>query len=196
MHTTRQILTASFASLALFGLAACSEKPAPSAATDAGYIEQSRSTVAALQQQLSTELKSAIQTKGVVEAIQVCANVAQPITAAVGAETSEQHISRTALRVRNPANQPDALSQSILQNWQTAMDTNGTTPEPVVNHEGDRVIVHHPIILIAGCLACHGDPTTIAPEVAQKLASLYPEDKATGFAVGDLRGAFRVVFEN
>ena len=41
------------------------------------------------------------------------------------------------------------------------------------------------------CLACHGQE--IAPPVAEKLAELYPGDKATGFEEGDLRGAFVVV---
>ena len=40
------------------------------------------------------------------------------------------------------------------------------------------------------CLGCHGK--SIAPEVKAKLAELYPEDKATGFSEGDLRGAFVV----
>jgi hypothetical protein len=40
------------------------------------------------------------------------------------------------------------------------------------------------------CVACHG--TALAPDVASALARLYPSDRATGFAVGDLRGAFVV----
>jgi hypothetical protein len=40
----------------------------------------------------------------------------------------------------------------------------------------------------------HGDPDTFAPEVSQALQKLYPDDAATGFAIGDLRGAFRVEF--
>ena len=43
------------------------------------------------------------------------------------------------------------------------------------------------------CLGCHGK--SIAPEVKAKLAELYPEDKATGFSEGDLRGAFVVTRE-
>lgn len=40
------------------------------------------------------------------------------------------------------------------------------------------------------CAACHG--TSIAPEVKDKLAELYPTDKATGFKPGELRGAILV----
>ncbi len=38
------------------------------------------------------------------------------------------------------------------------------------------------------CLACHGEK--IDKATAAKLAKLYPKDKARGFKVGDLRGAF------
>ena len=40
------------------------------------------------------------------------------------------------------------------------------------------------------CLACHG--SNIAPNVSARLDALYPDDRARGFAVGDLRGAFSV----
>jgi hypothetical protein len=30
----------------------------------------------------------------------------------------------------------------------------------------------------------------LSPDVAAKLHDLYPQDRATGFSVGDLRGAF------
>ena len=43
----------------------------------------------------------------------------------------------------------------------------------------------------AVCLKCHG--TDLSPAVTAKLTELYPDDKATGFKEGDLRGAFVVV---
>jgi hypothetical protein len=196
MHATHRFAAASLATMALFGLTACAPKTTPSTTSDVDYIEQSLPVVTQLQQQLSTELKSTIQAKGVVAAIQVCANVAQPMTASVSSEAPDWNITRTALRIRNPANQPDNTSERVLKNWQTSMQASGQKPAPVVLHEDGQVIVHHPIILQSGCLACHGDPANIAPEVAEKIADLYPNDQATGFAVGELRGAFRVVFEN
>ncbi|MDT4883752.1 hypothetical protein FQZ97_1198250 [compost metagenome] len=41
-----------------------------------------------------------------------------------------------------------------------------------------------------GCLACHG--TQMAPQVRAAIAAHYPDDAATGFAVGDLRGGLWV----
>jgi hypothetical protein len=47
-----------------------------------------------------------------------------------------------------------------------------------------------PITIQPPCLACHG--TQLDAAVRQKLAELYPEDRATGFAPGELRGMFWV----
>lgn len=40
------------------------------------------------------------------------------------------------------------------------------------------------------CAACHG--TSIAPEVQARIAALYPDDRATGFRPGELRGAIAI----
>jgi len=40
------------------------------------------------------------------------------------------------------------------------------------------------------CLTCHG--AAINPAVLEKIQALYPDDKATGFMLGDIRGAFSV----
>jgi len=44
------------------------------------------------------------------------------------------------------------------------------------------------------CLACHGD--NIAPEVTAAIRAHYPEDQATGFATGQLRGAFSIRWDD
>jgi len=40
------------------------------------------------------------------------------------------------------------------------------------------------------CLACHGEK--ISPEVKAELDVQYPEDRARGFNLGDISGAFTV----
>jgi hypothetical protein len=42
------------------------------------------------------------------------------------------------------------------------------------------------------CVACHGK--FLAPDVAAIIEEAYPEDQATGFEVGDLRGVFWVEY--
>jgi hypothetical protein len=41
-------------------------------------------------------------------------------------------------------------------------------------------------------MACHGPSDSLAPDVADALALHYPDDRATGFTEGDLRGWFWV----
>jgi len=43
------------------------------------------------------------------------------------------------------------------------------------------------------CVVCHGE--NVAPALAETIQRLYPDDQATGFAPGDLRGAFTVTVE-
>jgi hypothetical protein len=46
------------------------------------------------------------------------------------------------------------------------------------------------IVLQPMCAMCHGD--SLAPEVRAAIQENYPDDQATGFAVGELRGAFLI----
>jgi hypothetical protein len=39
---------------------------------------------------------------------------------------------------------------------------------------------------------CHGPSESLAPDIKEKLATLYPQDQATGFSEGELRGWFWV----
>ena len=47
-----------------------------------------------------------------------------------------------------------------------------------------------PIHMKGLCMQCHGD--RIKPDVKARLRALYPEDRATGFKRGELRGMFWV----
>lgn len=42
------------------------------------------------------------------------------------------------------------------------------------------------------CLNCHGDAANLTPELKDKLTRLYPNDKATGYQLGQIRGALTV----
>jgi len=49
--------------------------------------------------------------------------------------------------------------------------------------------VHPPAEGEGACLTCHGPTESIPEDVRAALRERYPDDKATGYAVGDLRGA-------
>ena len=69
---------------------------------------------------------------------------------------------------------------------------NNISSDPSIQkiEQGEVLLYTKPILLTnALCLSCNGDPKKdIAPETSAKLKELYPQDSATGYAIGDLRG--------
>lgn len=132
-------------------------------------------------QRLSSRLVEVLAAGGPAEAIQVCSQEAQVIASEVG----EQHgvkIGRTSFRLRNAANRPPTWTAKFV-------DERSEKPEYLVLDDGSTGVLL-PILLMPQCTVCHGDKESLAPEVSQKLADLYPDDAATGFKAGDLRGWF------
>jgi hypothetical protein len=94
-------------------------------------------------------------------------------------------VGRTSHRLRNPRNAPEPWMEPLLAHY--LEDPEARAPR-TVSLEGGRAGYVEPIFVQAPCLACHGE--SLAPGVAERLAELYPEDRATGFAIGDFRGLF------
>ena len=42
------------------------------------------------------------------------------------------------------------------------------------------------------CLQCHGGDEDIAPGTREAILAKYPQDKATGYQLNDLRGIWRI----
>ncbi len=141
---------------------------------------------------LVSELRKGMKAGGPVNAIAVCKVEAPKIASDVSAATGWQ-VGRTSLRLRNPANKPDQWEQAVLEKFQARADA-GEKPKDMVYSEiietnGHKVFRMMKAIPTGGvCLNCHGN--AVKPEVAARLAELYPQDRATGFAIGQLRGAF------
>jgi hypothetical protein len=63
--------------------------------------------------------------------------------------------------------------------------------EPVIMRDPDgNLAATHPIRVGEMCLQCHGERAEIGEKTLARIEELYPEDSATGFAAGDLRGWF------
>lgn len=171
-------------------LFSCLCTPVLSNAQDDQRLTQSRDITARFQQALGARLMSSLSTGGPVEAIGIC-NVDAPAIAARLSEETGARVGRTALRVRNPENTPDQAARTVLAGFQRDLEAGLTVSSEHFMTQPDgsarymKAIVTQPL-----CLACHG--SALAPEVAAAVTEHYPEDQATGFAVGDLRGAFVV----
>jgi hypothetical protein len=59
---------------------------------------------------------------------------------------------------------------------------------PVVLDLGGRIGVLRPIGTLDFCVTCHGPRETVEAAIGTVLKTAYPQDQATGFAPGDLRG--------
>ncbi len=118
-------------------------------------------------------------------AIRACSEEAPALAATIRSETGVE-LGRPALRLRNPANAAPEWVDAWLRE-QGERPAAGVSPVATVVDGKARVI--KPIIVDTPCLACHGSPDTISPEVRSELAARYPADAAIGYATGDLRGA-------
>jgi mono/diheme cytochrome c family protein len=149
---------------------------------------------------LMTTLQEKIATDGPEAAIAYCRLEALPLTAQVAEEfPSVKNVRRTALRVRNPANAPDATDQSVLEEWLASWNP-AATPQPVVKEytasDGTKELRYYrPVPVMATCLACHGSGDQILANVRAALQRDYPQDEAVDFREGDLRGAIVVTFD-
>jgi len=147
---------------------------------------------------LQSELKSAIQSGGPASAIAVCNTRAMPITQKVS-EAQGLNVSRVSLKSRNPANRPNDWQTSVLENFERqkaqGADVGSLVWSETVDVDGEPEFRFMKAIPTGDvCLLCHG--ARLSPEVTEALAERYPQDKATGFALGDIRGAFVVQTPN
>jgi len=143
---------------------------------------------------LKAELMKAMKAGGPVHAIHVCKKIAPGIAAHKSRETGWR-VARTSLKVRNPANAPDAWERNVLESFEVRRaqgeNVKDLEHEEIVVENGKRSFRYMKAMQTGGiCLQCHG--TNIAPAVAEALKKFYPHDQATGFKLGDIRGAFTI----
>ncbi|MBJ7533548.1 DUF3365 domain-containing protein [Rhodomicrobium vannielii ATCC 17100] len=175
--------------MAILGVAAAE---AEEAASPEALAVEARGIVGRFADKLKGELVGAMKEGGPVAAISVC-NTAAPAIASE-ASTGGWIVRRTSLKLRNPATAPDAWEAETLARFDAAK-AGGADPTKleraeVLDNGGQRTFRYMKAIPTAAepCLACHG--TNLAEPVKAKLAELYPDDKATGYSAGDIRGAF------
>lgn len=207
------LVTLTFFLLATFGLAcgsgdgqpaADSQKPAPETAPARELSKQEQiiaegtriaNKAAAL---LGGEVTRAMSL-GVSTAIEYCNVQAYPLLDSLS-KADNVYIKRTSLRLRNPNNLPSESEYNMLTLFEGALE-NGQPDyrivRPRVADEGDHWAFYAPIFIKNPvCLNCHGK---VGSEIAQKdydlIKELYPQDQATDFAMGDLRGMWSIQFQ-
>ncbi|SEB07329.1 MAG: DUF3365 domain-containing protein [Candidatus Thiothrix putei] len=172
--------------------AAPTAEAAAPAVDKAALAEEAKAAVQALGGTLKGELEAAMKAGGPVDAMGICHTKAPEIAKAVSAEKGME-VSRVSLKNRNPVmGQANEWQTAVLNDFETKKAA-GEDPATLAYAEvvDNEFRFMKAIPTAAVCLKCHG--TELSPAVSAKLTELYPNDKATGYQEGDLRGAFVVV---
>lgn len=188
-------ITLCLGSLMLMGCVATAATPPEPAAVPQPVVEQAAGIANRFGAELTARLQAAMADGGPAAAVEVCQNEAPAIASRLSRETGWQ-VHRVGTRVRNPhTGQPDAWEQLALQELERRVLAGDKSEQLVIattvrEPQGDahrymRAIVTGPL-----CVVCHGAPEQQSPQLRASLGKAYPHDAATGYALGELRGAF------
>ncbi|WP_375202269.1 Tll0287-like domain-containing protein [Hyphococcus sp.] len=188
----RQLAFISFAAACI--LTACAREEAATQTPAPADVAAARAAANDLGARLKTRLLDALATGGPVAAIEVC-NLEAPKIATVLSGETHMSVGRTALRWRNPANAPDDFERAAMEDFRSQI-VGGADPamleraEIVTTPQGRQLRYMKPIMTGGPCTLCHG--TDVSDEVKAAILARYPDDQATGFALGEFRGAFSI----
>jgi hypothetical protein len=165
-------------------------------AEDAPLVTDARAVAGAVPPKLLEVLNAEIAKSGPASAVGVC-NEKAPQMAKAASEKSGWSIRRVSVRNRNPKAVPDAWELAALEDFdrRTAAGEKPATLEKfdVVETSGAKEYRYMKALPVQQvCLACHGASEKIMPEVAERLKTLYPADKAVGYSLGQIRGAITI----
>ena len=144
-----------------------------------------------LLERLVKELKKSIKTNGFGKTIDFCSSKAIPITHEIDEKLGKDiSIKRISLRYRNNGNQPNENEEKILKNLEE-LNKLGIKLTPLIQKTNSGYRYIKPLVINKKvCLNCHGD--NLSKEVQTALTKNYKIDRATGYKMGDLRGAIIV----
>lgn len=163
----------------------------------ADQTAEARSLATQMIQQLGAALKKELAASGPEGAVSVCRDIA-PTIAGELSRKSGGRVARVSLNTRNPLlGDPDAWEQLVLAEF----DRKAATGEKIESMEYSETIDEprgryfrymKALPVQPLCLTCHGMADNIPEQVKAKLAIEYPHDRATGYALGQVRGAVTI----
>jgi len=163
--------------------------------SESEYLQRGMEIANRTQAELLRVVSGAMESGGPAYAIEFCNLQALDLKDSLS-RLHDCTIQRIALKNRNPEGEPGSETErNQLKAYQAAY-AKGDSIGPEIYVFDDRVEYYQPILINAGtCLVCHGDPETqIAETTLARINELYPDDRATGFALNDFRGAWKISF--
>jgi hypothetical protein len=161
------------------------------------YAVKGRAIVKETFSVLNETLTEKIQNEGVESAIKFCNVQAYPITN----EKAEKHkveIKRLAIKNRNQDNKADNEAKALMVYYENLKNMNRDLSklDTTILQPNGKIRFLKPIVLQGQCVVCHGKVgEQITDNTYKLITALYPEDRATNFQAGDLRGIWSISFE-
>ena len=175
-------------------LSSCFALPLPAIAQNntEQLTQEARSIAKQFLGQLKPELQKSMKADGPAKTIAFCQTKAPQIAAKLTQKTGWD-INRVSLKPRGESAQPDQWEATVLKRFNAQL-ANGSSPKTMefsaivsVNNQTQyRYMKAIPTGQV--CLTCHGKD--LAPSVQETLDKRYPNDMATGYSKGQIRGAF------
>ncbi len=160
-------------------------------------IEIGQNAAASLLNSLKEELTSAMQEGGPVSAIYICSQKALDLTKVIAEkDTNVIEIKRAALKYRNIYNKPDEHETAAIKIFSGAGEVIPTYFVQESKEHKNAFNYYQPIKTAAMCLVCHGEKEKMGKEILTNIQKLYPDDKATGYKTGELRGVIKVIVKD
>lgn len=139
---------------------------------------------------LSSELQNAMSDGGVENAVKYCNLKAMPITDSLAIKYNVE-IRRTSDKIRNLSNKASAQELKTIANYKKSLLEGKQLKHQVVSHN-DEYTFYAPILINDMCLKCHGNKSDISSY--DVITNLYPNDLATGYKSGQVRGIWSINF--
>lgn len=160
-----------------------------------GYLQKGGQIANLTQAELLKNVSMAINKGGPGYAIEFCNLKALALKDSLSLKNNCQ-IQRISAKYRNPADRPQTEKEKEqLDQYQLAFQNEESLNAEVYVY-ADRIEYYQPIMIaMEACLKCHGEPgKQIAEETLDMIKAKYPNDLATGYAMNDFRGAWKITF--
>ncbi len=156
--------------------------------------EIGNSIATAAKNTLGQNLQKAIQQGGLEHAIDFCNLNAMPLVDSLS-KVYGAEIKRVSLKARNPIDLPNAEERLVLEayayQWKDSIPLQ-TNVQPI--DENKYLFTKAILVDNALCLSCHGTfDNGMLKETDDFIKIKYPEDHATGYQIGDLRGMWSII---
>ncbi len=204
MHRLMKWTRIGFVLLSIFFMSNCdreTEKSAQDQVSTDARVQHALTEARAVSNELASTLKSSLMRAlgegSFAGAIHVCSEIGQEIPAQISDSTG-YYLRRVSLGYRNPADVPDDYERSMLEKFDhlnERQELDGEYYEVVQENSRRYLRYMKPLIASGMCLSCHGPQEQIPSEVQDVLSQQYPEDRATGYHKGDVRGAVSIKIE-